>query len=80
MSLRDDGPVRVVLVDRSAIFRNAVSAGIHRNSAVRVVAGASSAAELRSALLEHHPEVIVVDLGLERNDAIRLIQQLRQLY
>ncbi|RMF82155.1 MAG: chemotaxis response regulator protein-glutamate methylesterase, partial [Planctomycetota bacterium] len=26
------------------------------------------------------PEVIVVDLGLERNDAIRLIQQLRQLY
>ena len=80
MSLRDDGPVRVVLVDRSAIFRNALSAGIHRYDAVRVVAGAASAAELRTALLQHHPEVIVIDLGLERNDAFRLIQRLRHAY
>lgn len=78
--MRPDGPIRVLLIDDALLLRRAVAAELDRASDLHTVACGSPVDEVRAQLLRCHPEVLVLDLGRQANEALRLLVKLRMHY
>ena len=67
--------MRCLIVDDSAYFRDAASAMLER-AGISVVGQASNSAEALSCYEHSHPDVVLVDVDLGREDGFELAEQL----
>lgn len=70
-------PVSVLLVDDHAVLRESLAHWLRGDDRVEVIADAGSADEAIPLALEHHPDVIVMDIDLPGRgcfDAVRAIR------
>ena len=61
-------PIRLVIVDDHAIIRQGLRSMLERDGEMVVVAEASTPDEARSAVAEHAPDVVLLDLKLGQDD------------
>ena len=64
-------PVRVVLVEDNAVFREALELLLGLRSDVEVVATAGDGAEAVAAVREHRPDVVLMDYRLPGLDGVQ---------
>jgi two-component system chemotaxis response regulator CheB len=69
-------PVRVLVVDDSAVVRNVFSAGLARDPGIEVVGTAPDPFVARDLLLEKEPDVITLDLEMPRMDGITFLRKI----
>ncbi|WP_397449525.1 response regulator [Pseudomonas sp. NA-150] len=83
MSAATDGTLRVILADDHPIFLIGLRVVLEQNSQVKVVAEASSPAELTKCLQDHACDVLVTDFMMpadQQNDGLRLLERVRRHY
>ncbi len=79
MSAEDQGlQTRVMLVDDHADFRRLMTAILHRQPDLEVVAQAGSMAEARNQAAAAKYDVVVLDLGLPDGNGVDLIEDVRE--
>lgn len=69
--------LRVVLVDDHALCRNGLSDLLHHRGNITVVAALGEPDKVASTLLEHKPDLVVLDLRLPSTDGLTLLRRLR---
>lgn len=70
--------IRLLLVDDHAVVREGYRRLLERRGDLRIVAEAGTAAVALSAVREHAPDLVVLDLALPDMGGIELIGRLRQ--
>jgi two-component system chemotaxis response regulator CheB len=78
--MRQQGPLRVLIIDDAVVFRRALGAALAACGDLNAVGTSGVHEEVRRHLLQLHPEVILLDLDLQTNDALRLLTRLRKYY
>jgi len=71
-------PVRVLLVDDHALFRNGVRALLSRHTEVEVVGDAGDALEGVKRAAELRPDVVLLDLRMPEHSGIEVLRELRK--
>jgi DNA-binding NarL/FixJ family response regulator len=72
-----DGPIHLLLVDGHTLFREVLALRLVQEPDFRVVAEASSLAEIRQELRQVAVDVALVDLALPDGNGVELIRDLR---
>ncbi|MDB6142589.1 MAG: LuxR response regulator receiver [Pseudomonas sp.] len=83
MSAGTDGTLRVILADDHPIFLIGLQVVLEHDSTMKVVAVASSPAELDEQLKSHACDVLVTDFMMpddQHNDGLRLLERVRRGY
>lgn len=70
-------PVRVVLVDDQTLVRHGIRGLLGLADGVEVVAEAGDGAEGVAAVVEHDPDVLLLDLRMPRRDGLWALTELR---
>lgn len=78
--MKDDGRIRVLIVDESDSFRDWLSRELGTEAGIQVVPGARDAQAARDRILQHHPSVILLDLDLPGSDGLAFVRNLREHY
>jgi two-component system chemotaxis response regulator CheB len=73
-------PVRVLIVDDSAVVRKAFSHELEREGDIRVVATAPDPYVARDRIVELKPDVVVLDVEMPRMDGITFLRKLMLHY
>jgi DNA-binding NarL/FixJ family response regulator len=73
VSEQRSGPVRVVVVDDHAMFRSGVRTEI--GGAVEVVAEAADVEQAVAAVLEHRPDVVLLDVHLPGGGGVEVLRR-----
>lgn len=73
-------PIRVLVVDDAPLLRRLLAAEIARASDMSAVACGSAIADVREQLLRQHPDVILLNLGVQLTDPLILLRKLRAHY
>lgn len=68
----------VAFIDDHPVMREGVSAALERRKRYSLVASGSSAADIQAILVEHHPDILIVDLGMP-GDAFEAIARAKGL-
>lgn len=71
-------PVRVVLCDDHAMFRSGLRRILAEEEGLEVVGEAGTAEEAGQLVVEHRPDVLVLDLGLPDENGLVVISRVRQ--
>lgn len=71
-------PIRVVVVDDHTLFRKGLAELLDHSHVIKVVGATGNAAETRALLVEHRPQVLLMDLNLPPHNGLALLRQLRQ--
>lgn len=71
------GPVRVLLVDDQTLVRQGIRGLLGLSSDVEVIAEAADGAEAVDAVVEHTPDVVLLDLRMPRHDGLWTLDTLR---
>ncbi|QDU78409.1 Oxygen regulatory protein NreC [Polystyrenella longa] len=71
-------PIRLVLLDDHRIFLDSLSFRINRESTLQVVGVAESAQEALPLLLEHRPDILVLDLALTQGGTFELCEEMKR--
>ena len=69
--------VRVVLVEDNDVFREALELMLGMRDEIEVVAGVADGAAAVDAVLEHQPDVVLVDYRLPGLDGVQVTHALR---
>ncbi len=78
--MRSTGPIKVLIVDDSAIFRSILSQSLSQEADIEVVGGAKDPFEARELIIEYRPDVIILDIEMPRMDGITFLKKLRTHY
>jgi len=78
--VRRTGPVRVLIVDDSALVRSILSRVLEAARDIRVVGGAKDPFEARELIIAYRPDVIILDIEMPRMDGITFLKKLREHY
>lgn len=78
--MKSDGRIRVLIINDSPVFARALADELEHSPGLHAVTCRGELTELRNRLLVHHPDVILLDLGLRGSDALELLRQLRANY
>ena len=70
-------PVRVVLVEDNDVFREALELMLGMRDEVEVVAAVGDGGSAMAAVLEHRPDVVLIDYRMPRLDGVETTTQLR---
>lgn len=73
-------PIRVVVIDEHAVLRFGLFALLTRQSDMRFVADAGTAADGRKLVAAHQPDVVTLAVGLPDADGLTLARELRDRY
>lgn len=69
--------LRVVLVDDHALCRNGLTDLLHHRGNITVVAALGDPNQVAPTLLEHKPDLVVLDLRMPSTDGLTLLRRLR---
>lgn len=72
--------IRVLVVDDSMVFREAISRGLSKDSRIEVVGKAIDPYDARDKLLELHPDVMTCDVEMPRLNGVEFIRRLLPQY
>lgn len=72
--------VKVLVVDDSLLFREAVARGISKDKGIEVVGTASNPFEARDKILELEPNVLTLDIEMPRMNGIEFLEKLMPQY
>jgi two-component system, chemotaxis family, protein-glutamate methylesterase/glutaminase len=73
---RRTAPIRVLIVDDSAMIRKVLSLGLSRDPMIDVVGTASSADQARDMITTLQPDVMTLDIEMPRMDGVTFLRQL----
>ncbi len=73
-------PIKTLIVDDSAMVRTILARALAEHEDIKVVAGASDAYEARERIIEHRPNVIILDITMPRMDGLTFLKKLRVHY
>ena len=73
-------PIKVLIVDDSAIVRNILSNEIARDSSIQVVGTAPDPYVARDKIVNLQPDVILLDIEMPRMDGLTFLRKLMQFY
>lgn len=71
-------PIRVLLVDDDPLVRSALRMMIDGTDDVRVVGEAEDGSELPSAVAEHRPDVVLLDIRMPQVDGLTAVERLQR--
>jgi two-component system chemotaxis response regulator CheB len=74
------GPIRVLIINDLPLLRQALAAALEEHADLHVHGCSGRVEDVRRALLQMHPEVILFDLDLPRSAALELLKKLRTHY
>jgi two-component system chemotaxis response regulator CheB len=74
------GPIKVLLIDSAPVYRTRLLTALGADSDLAPLEGAANTAQARQSVLTGHPDVIILDLGLTRGDALAFLRKLREHY
>lgn len=74
------GPIKVLVVDDSIVFRELLVQNLSRDPSIQIVATAGDAFQARDAILAHHPDVMTLDIELPRMNGIEFLRKLMPQY
>jgi Chemotaxis response regulator containing a CheY-like receiver domain and a methylesterase domain len=72
--------IRVLVVDDSMLFREAISKGISKDPRIEVVGKAIDPYDARDKLLELHPDVMTCDVEMPRLNGVEFVRRLLPQY
>lgn len=70
------GPIRVLVVDDSAIVRKLIGDVLRAEPGVEVVGGAADPFVARDMILQHKPDVLTLDIEMPRMDGLTFLKKL----
>ena len=73
-------PVRVIVVDDSALVRNILSQGLGMDPAIEVVATAADPYMARDRIMKYRPDVLTLDVEMPRMDGVEFLRRLMPQY
>jgi DNA-binding NarL/FixJ family response regulator len=73
-------PIRILLVEDNAVFREALELLLGLRSDVEVVASVASGADAATAAREHAPEVVLMDYRLPGMDGVQATAAVREAW
>lgn len=73
-------PIKVLIVEDSIVFRELLVQNLGRDPAIKVVATAKDPFEARDLILQHHPDVMTLDVELPRMNGIDFLRKLIPQY
>ena len=79
MSLLRKAPVRVLIVDDSAMVRKILSIGLAKDPEIEVVGQASDPYRARDLLVELRPDVITLDVEMPKMDGVTFLKRFMPL-
>lgn len=75
----ESSPIRVMLVDDSAIIRGLISRGLKRNAEIEIVASASDGEMAASVLKRHSADVILLDVEMPNKNGLEALPELKAI-
>ena len=72
--------IRVLIVDDSLVFREALTSGLSADTALEVVAAAHDAYSARDRIIDCEPDVMVLDVELPKMNGINFLRHLMPQY
>lgn len=75
-----DKVINVLIVDDSAVFRKVLSTEISVDEQIRVVATACDVYDARDKILEHQPDVMILDIEMPKMNGIDFLKKLLPQY
>ncbi|NQZ06390.1 MAG: response regulator transcription factor [Algicola sp.] len=69
--------INVLLVDDQTLVRQGIQSLLSLSDKVEVIAQASDGSEVLGAVVEHKPDVILLDIRMPRQDGIATLEQLK---
>ena len=72
--------IRVLVVDDSMVFREAISRGLSSDSRIEVVGKAVDPYDARDKILELHPDVMICDVQMPKLNGVEFIRRLLPQY
>ncbi len=74
------GPIRVLVVDDSIVFRELLVQNLSRDPMIQIVATAGDPFEARDAIIAHNPDVMTLDIELPKMSGIEFLRKLMPQY
>ncbi len=74
------GPIKVLLVDDSPTVRSILTRVLSSEPDIEVVGGAKDPFDARELIIEHRPDVIILDIEMPRMDGLTFLKKLRAHY
>jgi two-component system chemotaxis response regulator CheB len=71
-------PIKVLIVDDSAIVRKLIADGLRGEPDIEVVGGAADAFIARDMLLKHEPDVMTLDIEMPRMDGLSFLARIME--
>lgn len=72
--------IKVLIVDDSAVFREAIARGIGMDPDIQVIATAADPYEARDKILEYDPDVVTCDIEMPKMSGIEFVKRLMPQY
>ena len=73
-------PIRVLVVDDSAVFRGLLIQNLRKDPSIQIVGEAKDAFEARDKIIECKPDVMTLDVELPRMNGIEFLRKLMPQY
>ncbi|WP_028973628.1 protein-glutamate methylesterase/protein-glutamine glutaminase [Spirochaeta cellobiosiphila] len=73
-------PIKVLIIDDSALVRQLVSSGLEKDSSIEVVGTASNVYEGRDKIVYLKPDVVTLDIEMPKMDGITFLKKLMPQY
>lgn len=70
------GPIKVLIVDDSAVVRKLIGDALRAEPGVEVVGGAADPFVARDMILQHKPDVLTLDIEMPRMDGLTFLKKL----
>jgi len=74
------GPVRVLIVDDSPFVRSILTRALSAQEGIEVAGGARDPFEARELIIQHRPNVIILDIEMPRMDGITFLKKIMAHY
>ncbi|HOJ73098.1 MAG TPA: chemotaxis response regulator protein-glutamate methylesterase [Phycisphaerae bacterium] len=78
--MRRSGPIKVLIVDDSALVRSILTRVLSAAQDICVVGGANDPFEARDLIIQHRPDVIILDIEMPRMNGLTFLRKLMVHY
>jgi len=78
--VRPTVPIKVLIVDDSALIRSMLSRALAEEPDIEIVGGAKDPYEAREIIISHRPDVIILDIEMPRMDGLTFLKKLMVHY